>query len=297
MQVLIPQKLEILNDSVPENDAPEWNVLTVYKAGARVIYRGFVYEAMSDNSGKNPLENSDFLNAPWWTIGPTNKTACIYDIYAHTQTIAPDANPLVIQVPIRPPATGIALLNMTAVRVTVSVESGDGELMYGGDTIYLLRDSEDWWDYCFGEFIFRHDITFLEVPPVMGTVTIVLEHGTAAAVGMIIVGERAILGDTQYGARSGIIDYSSNTTDAYGNEVFVKRQTARRIEASAWIDDERADHVASILRNIASVPVLWIADNNAGHESLVAMGVFRDGSITYSTWGHTILDIEIRGAK
>lgn len=68
---------------------------------------------------------------------------------------------------------------------------------------------------------------------------------------MIVVGQHVIFGVTEYGVRSGFIDYSSYTTDTYGNEAWVKRRTARRATFPVWIDPQDADYVQDVLTDLA----------------------------------------------
>jgi hypothetical protein len=88
MQALIPHVLKILNDSVPENEAPPWDETATYVEGDKVIDEHYVYIALkvdTDNTGVKPSGNSDIGGAPWRTVSVTNKYACI-DLYNHTQT-------------------------------------------------------------------------------------------------------------------------------------------------------------------------------------------------------------------
>lgn len=46
MQVLIPQALKVLNDSVPEAEAPSWDKATAYTKDQRVMYDHYIYKAV-----------------------------------------------------------------------------------------------------------------------------------------------------------------------------------------------------------------------------------------------------------
>lgn len=91
MQVLIPQQLKILNDTVPENEAPLWDKAVAYTKGQSVIYDHYVYKAVdAAAAGVVPVDNCDADGVPWRTISVTNKYACL-DIYNWTQTKADGA--------------------------------------------------------------------------------------------------------------------------------------------------------------------------------------------------------------
>lgn len=295
MQIITPQKISILHASVLENDAPLWNASTSYAKDDRVIYEHYVYESIvNNNTGNIPLYNRDSVNAAWMTIGVTNLYACLDD-YIHTKTMSPDATPLMLQVSLRPPATAIALLGLRASRATVSVHNRAGELVYGGTPIRLLQPVRNWWEYYFEPLRFQTDLVLTDIPPVAGTVTVTIEHGAAPAIGKLIVGEHIRAGVTQYGARAGIIDYSQYGTDAFGNEFFVKRHTARRASLTAWIEYNDIDYVQETLRELSGSPALWVGDNGVGLNSLVIYGFLKEYEISLDDWEKAIGSFEIRG--
>ena len=295
MQVLIPQTLKILNDTVPENEAPLWDKTVAYTKGQSVIYDHYVYKAVdAAAAGVVPVDNCDADGMPWQTVSVTNRYACL-DIYNWTQTKAEGAQTLTIQVPYALPATGLALLNMQATRVTVTITNTSGETVYGGEPVALLKDSISQWDYWFGPFRFQRDLVLTSIPPATGTVTVTLEHDTCPAIGMIVVGQHAIFGVTEYGVRSGFVDYSSYTTDTYGREAWVKRRTARRATFPVWIDPGDADYVQDILTDLAGNPALWIGDDGAGFSSMTIWGFLKEYDANWETYGKTAGNFEVRG--
>ncbi|WP_418857039.1 hypothetical protein [Sutterella wadsworthensis] len=294
MEVIIPQPLKILSSTVAEDEAAQWSETATYASGDKVIYDHYVYLAVDAvPAAKKPADNCDADGMPWRTVGVTNKYACI-DIYSYTQTKAPGQAVLTVQVPIVAPATAVALLNMQAVRATVSVHTAGGELVYGGEPIDLLRDSANAWEYWFGAFRFQRDLLLTNIPPATGTVTVALEHGTCPALGMLLVGERVIFGDTQYGARSGFISYSKTAVDDYGTEAWTKRGTARRGTFPVWIDPQDADYVEDILMDLDGEPALWVA---GAARALMVFGFLKEFDDGWETYGKNIANFEVRGIR
>ena len=295
MQAIIPQKLKILNDSVPEDDAPLWNAATAYALETQVIDDHKIYKAIKENTGKQPSieENSSGTNASWLWTGVTNKYACI-DTQNYTQTVAPEgATELVIQLPFERPAIAVGLLNMKAAAVSVTLTSGDAVIWESGESD-LLRDSADWWDYYFGGFRQESIRVFTGIPPVTGVLTVKLT-GNRAAIGNILVGEHVIFGETEYGVSTGFIDYSVNTTDGFGNEVWVKRRNAKRGSFPVFINPGDLDYVQQILSDLSGNPALWIGDNGAGFQSMIIYGFLKEYEGSLDNYGRATANFEVRG--
>lgn len=301
MQALIPQPLRILNDSVPENEAPLWDAATTYHSASdeeprpadRVIYNHYVYECRKENSNKPPDLNSDYDGAAWRTIAVTNKYACI-DVYRHTQTIAPEGEMiLIIQVPFDRPATGFGLLNMDATSVKVMLKSDDGEVLWGGETHRLLEDTVSLWNYFFDPFRYLQDKTFTNIIPISGVLEIEL-YGGRPAIGTIVVGEHVLLGLTQYGPRSGFKDYSISTTDQYGNVQYFERKKAKIGTFSVHIPPKDMDYVTQRVTDVGSRPTLWIGDDGVGYPFMAIFGRLKefDTSLVGFSQGEATFDIE-----
>lgn len=80
MQVLIPQQLKILNDTVPENEAPLWDKAVAYTKGQSVIYDHYVYKAVdAAAAGVVPVDNCDADGCRGAQYpSPTNMPASIF---------------------------------------------------------------------------------------------------------------------------------------------------------------------------------------------------------------------------
>lgn len=302
MQAIIPQALSVLNDSVPENEAPPWDAATTYTAGDKVIddhltqggtFR-WVFVALEATQGVRPFGNSDIAGAPWRAVNVTNRDACI-DIYRHTQTIAPEgATELTIAVPFTRPASAVGLLNMAAASLTVTLTDSGGNEAWSSGKVNLLSDSTDWWRYYFDIFQFTEDLSFTGIPPVSGELTVTL-YGGRPAIGSIIVGELVDLGRTEYGATTGFIDYSANSTDEYGNEVFIKRRNAKRGEFTCFSPPSAMAYIQRVTARLSGRPTLWIGDDGTGFENMLIHGFVREFSVRLDAWSRTTATFELRG--
>lgn len=310
MQALIPNKLKILNNSVPETEAPLWDESASYAEGDRVIQDHYVYEAVEASTGKQPSGNADMDGAPWRTISVTNKYACI-DIYGYTQTVAPEgATELVIKVPFDRPATGFGLLNMRATKVEVSITDVSGsEVVWDGGAISLLENSRSIWHYLFDSFryikdlsesdvfdllTYRNDTAFTSLPPRTGVLNITL-RGNRPAIGTVVVGETVSLGLTQYGPTFGFKDFSVATMDEYGNPVYRERKKAKIGTFTVFIPPEDLDYIQQRIMDIGKRPTLWLGDDGKGFQSMIIFGRLKEYSPTLAAYGQGNATFDIEG--
>ena len=296
MQVVIPNKLVVLYASVPEDEAPAWSATTAYVPGDVVIYAHYVYSCIIANTNVVPFGHADFEMAEWRTERPTNKWAAV-DLYGHSKTRALEGETrLEIWVPFMRPATSVYLMDMDdATDYHITLEDTDGNVVYDSGQHRLLQDSASWWEYWLGPFVFKKDIGLNDLPPITGTLKIVL-NGARPAIGRIIVGQRVVFGETEYGAQGGLIDYSINTTNPFGDEVWLRRRNARKSSFAALMPPNEVNYVQqTISRSLAGYPALYIGDNNTGYEPLIVFGFLREYDATYLNVSTARVTLDVRG--
>ena len=296
MQAIIPQPLKILNDSVPEDEAPLWDAESTYAKGDEVIDDHKIYRALTENTGKQPsiTRNSTGGDASWAWLGVTNKYACI-DLQNYTQTTAPEGQTtLVIEIPFERPAVAAGLLNIDAAMVHLELVASSGDVAWESGEVTLQRDSSDWWDYYFGGYRQDKVKVFFGIPPVSGILRITL-YGGRPAIGNILIGEHVTFGLTEYGVRTGFIDYSINTEDSHGNTVWMKRRNAKRGTFPVFIDPADLDYVQQTLADLSGNPALWIGDNGTGFQSMIIYGFLREFDGGLDAYSRATGNFEIRG--
>lgn len=294
MKVLRPtpfQSSMLISSNAVETYAA-WLVGTTYAKYARVDRGTFYYESLDNaNTGNDPL-----TSPTWWIlVGPDN-THAMFDEQSSTQTVT--TTPLEVVV-----ATGVIdsifFGNISAVSVNVIVRDG-----LAGPSVYeqtqFLNSAElfDWYQYFFYDpLIMRRQALFTGIPPFASShVEVTIENGSAdVSLGVMTFGTIYTLGTTEYGANSGIIDYSVKETDEFGNTLFVRRAFSKRLSARVWVDNYNMNRVQRALYDLRAAPAVWIgSDDPTVEEALVVYGFYRDFSmdITYATVSYCSLEIE-----
>ena len=269
-----------------------WSAGTTYAAAARVDYGSSYYQSIAGgNIGNQPDVSPTF----WTRLGSDNKHA-MFDEQVNTQTV--QASPLTVVL-----ATGVIdsifFAGLEAVSIQVVVRDGlAGPIVY--DQTQYLDGSIifDWYQYFFFDPTFlRRQALFIGIPPFASShVTVTVLNGSGdSKVGVMVFGATAQLGTTEFGASSGIIDYSVKETDDFGNTTFLRRPFSKRMTARVWVDNANLNRTQRILYDVRSTPSVWIGtDDPIAEEALVMYGFYKDFStdVAYAPTSFCSLEIE-----
>lgn len=274
---------------------PDYAAGTTYAKDARVIYDNSTYVSLqAGNVGHQP----DLVaSTTWWVrYGPSNLFA-MFDSEVNTSTT--NASNITVTL-----ATGsidtIAFLNIlsgTSIKITARSSLG-GTIVYERETGLSRDNIIGWWEYFFTSFDYsRSTVVINDLPTNYPTMHVIFEivGGTDLSVGQVTFGNTKDLGGTEYGASSGITDFSKVTVDDFGSRVFVKRNYNKRMNARLFIDNNELNRVHKTLTGLRATPALWTAtDNQIYDEPLVIFGFYNDFTIevSYPTASYCSLDIE-----
>lgn len=271
-----------------------WLVGTSYVLGAQVKYLTRIYESLTaGNIGHTP----DVSTTYWLDIGPANQYA-MFDRQVSTGTTAGTT----LTVTIAPGAIvdSIALINLDTDTVKITVRDGlGGPIIYGPFTGGLSGTTVgDWYQYFFYDpLLKRTQLIFSGIPPYINAhITLEFVTATTISVGECVFGVISDIGDTQYGANSGIIDFSIKETDEFGNFKFIERPYSKRLTAQVMVRNSQLNRVQQLLYSLRAVPAVWIgSDDPTFEEATVIYGWYKDFSMDISYPSHSICSLEIEG--
>ncbi|MFZ6721709.1 hypothetical protein [Undibacterium sp. Ji49W] len=286
----------LISSTVAETDNPEWSSGTTYSLND-VVRRTVPgthrrYQCLLGNSGAAPEINSSGTSPKWLDIGPTNRWG-MFDSQVGTATTTPGSVTVVLQ-----PGSidALGLLQLTGDSVRVSMTSGGTtvydrtfSLVYGAPVV-------DWYAYFFDPINKKSDLVITDLPPYNSgilTITITAASGNVSC-GMCVMGQAFDIGNTQYGATIGIIDYSKKDIDAFGNPSITKRKFVKKMDAKVMLDASKMDLAVSTLATWRSTPVLWIGADNL-YTSLIIFGFYRDFSVDIAYPTTTLCSLTVEG--
>ena len=261
---------------VPENDYAEWLIGTTYGDGDRVIVTTpnihNIYESVqSANVGNDPVTD----DGTWWTrVSSTNRWKMFNDV-VQEQTTQAD----IIDVSITPAAvtTALAAINVDCASITVVVTDPlEGEVYNQTFPMTSYSGITNWYDYFFTAINRKKELSVLGLPPYSAAVIDVTfnDSGETARVGALVLGTSANIGDSQYGASFGIIDYSTKSVDAQGRTTITAGTYSDEADIDVVIETGRFAEVKKILTDLRTTPSVWIAEDNT--EGTIIYGYYRE---------------------
>ena len=192
----------------------------------------------------------------------------------------------------------LALFELTGRYVDVVMKDGAGGVVVYQKRIDLeAGDIETIFDWFFTELDLRSDIVITDLPGQYASAELsisVITTSGAASVGVIKPGLISDLGETQYGAKVGIDDYSRKERDAFGNTVITKRAYSKRGSFTLMTTLGTFNRVYRTLAALRATPCVYIGTEDAGYEPLLIYGFFTSFNIdiTYPDYHLCSLDIE-----
>lgn len=281
---------QLVSSNAPETDHPVYSAAADYAVGARVIYLHTIWESVqTPNTGNTPGSNALY----WAAVAPTNRWAML-DTEISTQTVLVSPLTLVVKPGY---ANSLALFGLEGATLEVTVRDGlDGPVAYSKTVNLDGTVIADWYQYFFEESVQLGELVLTDLPPYGAAhITISLSGPGDVKCGQMVVGTAYVLGDTQYGASAGIIDYSRKDTSAAGVTTFTRRRYSKRMSAALMLDNAQLNKVQRVLADLRATPCAWIGTDVPGFEPLTIFGFYRDFSIDVAYPNTSLCNLEIEG--
>lgn len=281
----------LVSSTAPETDHAAWSAATTYALGNRVIKASThrIYESVQ-GSNLNHDPETDTTSTWWLDVGPTNRWA-MFDQAVGSQTSQATPLTVVLEPGI---VAGLALLDVEASAATVTMTSG-AVAVYSA-TVDMIDGTElvDWYGYFFDAIEPRDTLVLTDLPAYDdGQITVTLTAAATARCGTLAVGPLLEIGNINYGAGIGIIDYSRKETDAFGVTTLLERSYARRAEVEVVVEAGRVNYVARALAAVRAIPCVWIGDT--AYTCLIVYGFPRDWGININYPAYSLGRLTIEG--
>ena len=287
----------------PPSSPTFWEVVTYYPLPwlYTIIYAAGEVAYKSDNTLWKSLADNNQNNIPnavaiptWLRISPSNTTAP-FDSQSTTQAIANKEITFTIQTGI---IDTVGLIGTDADSAVITVRNGLGGTIVYQRTLGLTGGNPaNAWDYYFSSPTLRVTQAIVdEIPPYVNSYTTITLTGTGTiGIGNILFGKSKDIGLAEYGVQSGILDFSTKTTDTFGQTTFVKRGYKKRVNCRAFVDNDDLNQIQNTLYALRATPCLWILSNDPKlSEVLLVYGFYKDFSteISYPTVSYINYEIE-----
>jgi len=261
---------------VPTTTAPVTRAADVVGAGAGLVYSSVaitepLWVAGTYGQGAKVRDGENFVfesliggnSAPltdktkWLPLGKTNQLK-MFDKAVNSQTTAPDW----LTVVVKPGqlANTLTLLNISGAEVTVT----QSESNYTRKRALSSHNVLSWYDFYFQEPQWIGDTVFADIPPYLNSLLTVhiKSPGNIAGLGGFFLGRPKFIGKTQWGLKAGILSYSTQEADTFGNVTLMKRASAKKMNFEVAVPRGYEDEVYRFMTAADNEELVAIASTN-----------------------------------
>lgn len=269
----------LVSSTVAEDEHPFWDT-SPKSTGDRVIYEHVIYEATANNTNCRPDLFLTGDDQKWFVVGSSNKFAA-FDKKWGTRTVATGSLTMVIE----PGAqiNGLALMNMIGTNASLVMDLPDtGEVLHSQSiTLISSRGVYDLLTYLTGARYIEVDKVFLDLPMYLhARITITVTGPGLVGIGNISMGQKVVIGQTEWGAKARIKSYSEIETDDYGNRSVTPGDYAKDFSCRIVVYTDFASHVQALLADVRDIPCVYSA-MNARYSALVSWAALDEFEIDF----------------
>lgn len=285
-----------VSSSIAEDDYYEWDAISTYPVGVRVIRLSThkIYECLITNNNAIPEQNITGLTPAWLEIGYTNKWK-MFD--PSVGSVSESSESFVFTLKPGKTINSLALLNISA--TSIYIEFFDSENVVQSTATYSMFagvDPLDWYSFFFSESSYRTDYVITSLNTIAsGSIRITVNNpGSIAKVGVCVIGNYYAIGGVKYGASFGITDYSVKTQDAFGNYLIMERSYSKRMAVNIDCDNSIIDKLLVVLASYRVKPIVWIGADNL-YTALIIYGFYKDFEVNIAYPKNSICSLKIEG--
>lgn len=267
---------------------PAYSDAISYELGARVYLPSSdkTYECVqAPAQGHNPATSPLY----WMPAGPSNRWA-MYDKEVGSVTAVPGDLVTTLVVPGR--INSAAFFGLRGAAITLTQRSPAGEVLAQFKKI-LRTPPADWYEYFYEDFWQVPDAVFLGLQPHSGSVLEIVITGPAACASAF-VGNMVDIGAAQYGASTGIVDYSRKDVSSAGVQTFTPGRYSRRMSVTLELPRQRYPVVQRVLESVRAQLCVWVgAPDIEEYSPMTIYGFFRDFAIEVAYPNTSLCSLEI----
>ena len=280
--LILEQKITDFISTNLEQPYPIWDSTTEYPINTTVVYKNHVYRTIVDN---NQSVQPDLNTGKWLLFGVDNAFASI-DLNSSTSSIMDDGLDYIEFEFAVDRYNYLALSNIRGDAIEIwEYDELDVELAHIYHENELVRTCADtWFDYYYcglpqenvPDCGYPFDYLHTPIHPLTKRMVVRI-HKTVddcASIGIMIGGRAVNIGETQFGVKVGLIDYSRKETDDYGITSIVRRKSRQTMRSVVMIRSQNTQLVKRIVRDTLGTVVMFIADpaTDSNYENLLLLG-------------------------
>lgn len=271
--------------------APSGNVNPQFESGERTIFQNRIYEAQQATQTRPDV---GALESAWLDLGPVNSLR-MFDGKIGSVTETEGDLEVVLQV--EGIADGLALFGLQAGSVQLEILDSSDAVVFDTGSLSLIDNSAatDWYQYFFEPISYRQEFSFTKLPPYRNArIRVTLSSaGVPVKVGALILGSVRRIGDSQFGAQTGIDSFSRKERDVFGNFDIIKRGFSKTANLPVSLPSAQIAYVQQLLASLESKPVVYIGAES--QRQTIIYGFYASFDMVLSGPRYSDYNLEIEG--
>lgn len=289
---------DIISSSIPAVDASQGEVAfatgTFAIGDERVdvsVGRKFV---CLKNGTYSVLPSADKIN--WEDNGPSNRMA-MFDTYRNTKTKS--TTPIIVTVALTKRVDTVMFSGLVATSAKVELIVS-GTVIFTSEINLQVRNTKTASDYCFGGFTSKESAVVQGVYLNSGAslrFTISNANG-AVACGAVLYNRATYIGDIEFGAQAGSLNYSKIIrSEIDGKVILIPRKAYKKTKQSLIVEAKHVNKILALKAELDAVPAGWVGLPSHGgsdyFEMLNIVGIWRDFEPTAAHFGHARISLDL----
>lgn len=247
----------------PEASATMWDAgAAPYAKGATVIHKHTRYVSLVDNNSDDP-EVGQYKEVPSWSNAGGSNHWRMFDFNRGVDFKSEQAGLIELLLSIPATARSFALFGVEANMVEVEAYYEDGTVYDQEFSMINISAIANWYDYFSVVPTTSSTLVRFDLPPIPGLqVKVRLTQDGMVRLGKIVFGTAVQLGCAAWGFSSQLLNYSTQTRDAFGELVLVPRRVIRTRDFKLKYNTELAEHVENTIMELVNQPTAFIGSDS-----------------------------------
>ena len=263
--------------NMSDMDYPAYDPNKTYAVGEYVTIDLINYQSLlANNKNRNPVTDT-VTPAAWQAIGWVNSYRMFNknigsDWKIGTFTSHPEVIDRTIRLGRRVNSIGLVGVKAAKIRIVMTIP-GSAEPVYDKTFSMSLKAGGSWYQYYFGQFKTRANLTRFDLPPFNNADirVIVTAPGGTAQVGAMIIGWSKTIGTALKGTSLGRKKYSTVKEEFDGSITLTRRGRRRTIDFKVTLKGDQISSTQRILDEIDDIPALYVGSSNLDYTVIVGI--------------------------
>ena len=194
------------------------------------------------------------------------------------------------------------ILGAESVRVTVYAADQETILWQQSQDLmeWDMSLPVDWYWWLFSDAVPKDSIVFTQIdtfsqPTKLRVEITKADSAVFVEVGTLAFGTARVVGETQWNAVVGIMDFSKKERDDFGNFAVIERRYANTLECDCFLPNSAISAVKRDLAAVRAKPVVWIGSTIGMFSPTIIYGFYKNFRIVLDGPGGSYCSLEIEG--